>query len=106
MRLLHTKKPGLEFEEFHGEDIPSYAILSHTWYSGNQEVSYQDIRDGKGQDRLGYEEILKCKSLASSYEYFWINTCCIDKTSSAELRKPSIPYTYGMQKRLFALRIF
>jgi hypothetical protein len=85
MRFLHTKKSGLEFEEFYGEDIPSYAILSRTWYSDNREVSYQDIRDGKGQDRLGYEEILKCKSLASSYEYFWINTCCIDKKLSAEL---------------------
>ena len=35
----------------------------------------------------GYKKIKACCALAAScsYEYVWIDTCCIDKTSSAEL---------------------
>lgn len=40
MRLINTDT--LEFEEFEGEDIPKYAILSHTW--GSDEVSFGDFQ--------------------------------------------------------------
>lgn len=36
MRLLDTK--GLRVLEFNNDDVPSYAILSHTW--GDEEVTY------------------------------------------------------------------
>lgn len=105
MRLLHTRKPGLEFEEFQGENIPSYAILSHTWYSDDQEVSYQDVCDGIGQDRRGYRKILECKALASDYDFFWVDTCCIDKTSSVELAE-SINSMYSWYEKAAACYVY
>jgi hypothetical protein len=83
MRLLHTEK--LTFQEFIGDQIPQYAILSHRW--GDAEVSYQDYRENKTTSGPGYSKILEFCKLAQSrgHEWAWIDTCCIDKTSSAEL---------------------
>jgi len=33
----------LSLEPFYGDDIPSYAILSHTW--GAEEVSFQEFAE-------------------------------------------------------------
>jgi hypothetical protein len=83
MRLLHTEK--LCFEEFFDSRIPRYAILSHRWEDA--EVSFQDFEGGKKKDGAGYRKILNCCILAKSegYDWVWIDTCCIDKKSSAEL---------------------
>ncbi|EEU35642.1 uncharacterized protein NECHADRAFT_52327, partial [Fusarium vanettenii 77-13-4] len=85
MRLINTKT--LQLEEFNEINRPRYAILSHTW--GDQEVTFQDMQNDSGQHLLkaGYQKILQtCKvTLESNLEYAWIDTCCIDKTSSAEL---------------------
>lgn len=83
MRLLHTKK--LSLEEFFDSKIPKYAILSHRWE--DDEVSLQDFEEGKKRDGAGFSKILRCCSLARSegYEWVWIDTCCIDKKSSADL---------------------
>jgi len=83
MRLL--KASTLEFEEFLGNSIPSYAILSHTW--SEEEVTLKDFELGREKSKIGYQKILKTceKTLADDLEYAWIDTCCIDKSSSAEL---------------------
>lgn len=83
MRLLHTIK--LCFEEFFESSIPVYAILSHRWEEA--EVSFQDFEQDKKKQGAGYLKILNCCALAKSqgYEWVWIDTCCIDKKSSAEL---------------------
>ncbi|KAH8588753.1 heterokaryon incompatibility protein-domain-containing protein, partial [Bisporella sp. PMI_857] len=86
MRLLHTKR--LELQEFGGKEVPHYAILSHTW--GKGEVTLQDIKDlktNRAMKLLGYEKVSMACSVAAAnrFEYIWIDTCCIDKTSSAEL---------------------
>ncbi|KAK4225317.1 vegetative incompatibility protein HET-E-1 [Podospora fimiseda] len=86
MRLLNIQT--LEFEEFFGEagnGIPPYAILSHTW--GDDEVSYKDHVQGRNSTKTGYDKIRGCAKLAEAegFRYFWIDTCCIDKSSSAEL---------------------
>mgnify|MGYP001940481588 CR=1 FL=1 len=83
MRLINTHT-GL-FEEFIGRQIPKYAILSHTWEE--EEVSYQDYISGACQHRKGYSKIRKTLDLAneSDIQYAWVDTCCIDKSSSAEL---------------------
>ena len=83
MRLLHTST--LTLHEFFGDEIPSYAILSHTW--GDEEVTLQDLEKGQSKSRAGYAKITGCCALALSngWEWLWIDTCCIDKTSSAEL---------------------
>jgi hypothetical protein len=86
MRLLHSET--FEFTEFHGDNIPPYAILSHTWASDpGHEVSFQEMRDGTGTTKPGYQKIKMCGEIAKSNKlsYFWVDTCAIDKTSSAEL---------------------
>lgn len=131
MRLINLKT--LALEEFFGDSIPRYAILSHTWEA--EEISFQDynwiinhdqeLKDGiidefppKQRARLqekceslkkrtGYSKIQRFVSLARGYHegvvdlesryareirrsippvgYVWVDTCCINKESSAEL---------------------
>lgn len=89
MRLLQLKgNDELHLVEFGGTDVPPYAILSHTWGVDDSEVTYQDIIDGTGKKKAGYKKILFCGREAAKYKrlrYFWVDTCCINKTSSAEL---------------------
>ncbi|KAK0622024.1 heterokaryon incompatibility protein-domain-containing protein, partial [Bombardia bombarda] len=82
-------------KEFMGHQIPPYAILSHTW--GSNEVIYQDMllrRDSDAHDvnsetKEGFLKVLgTCKLLKDHYaplDWAWVDTCCIDKSSSAEL---------------------
>ena len=86
MRLL--KASTIELHEFVGERVPEYAILSHRW--GEKEVSMQELRimmPGAAHNSEGYRKIERACALAEQYGlgYIWIDTCCIDKTSSAEL---------------------
>ena len=86
MRLLRCET--FEFAVFDGENIPPYAILSHTWVrDSSQEVSFEDMRDGTGTLKSGYQKIRECGGMASNdnLNYFWVDTCCINKSSSAEL---------------------
>ncbi|RSL66574.1 hypothetical protein CEP54_003738 [Fusarium duplospermum] len=84
MRLINVKT--MELEEFFGDQIPKYAILSHTW--GKGEVTFQDWKDvNLASQKAGYTKILgACQQTRKhSLEYLWVDTNCIDKTSSAEL---------------------
>ena len=79
MRLLNTRTK--QFEEFFDE-IPPYAILSHTW--GSNELTF------KHTEQNGYvpsQKIDGCceRALRDGLRYVWVDTCCIDKSSSAEL---------------------
>jgi Cdc6-like AAA superfamily ATPase len=89
MRLLHFNDDGKpSLVEFVGTNSPPpYAILSHTWGSDDQEVTYQDVRGGTGEHKGGWQKLLFCRDQAklNGLEYSWIDTCCIDKTNSAEL---------------------
>lgn len=82
MRLLNTLT--LELEEFSGS-IPAYAILSHTW--GQWEFSFNDFQEGAARSKLGFAKIEAFCAVAASagFTYGWVDTCCIDKSSSAEL---------------------
>jgi Heterokaryon incompatibility protein (HET) len=83
MRLLNSTT--LKLHEFIGSQIPPYAILSHTW--GEEEVSFQDLLAGTLVEKKGFEKVNRCCEIAAGdgFEYAWVDTCCIDKTSSAEL---------------------
>ncbi|KAE9571193.1 Vegetative incompatibility protein HET-E-1 [Colletotrichum fructicola] len=112
MRLINANT--LELEEFFDDNIPRYAILSHTW--GQEEVSFQDLcwlhdyeknqmtyasvealipQIGQNMEhkatairqRAGFDKIVKSALIAIAWDiqYVWLDTCCIDKTSSAEL---------------------
>ncbi|PYH58326.1 uncharacterized protein BO96DRAFT_432262 [Aspergillus niger CBS 101883] len=88
MRLLNTQvsdRGKFAIQEFTDYELPPYAILSHTW--SKEEVTYQEINAAGAKKKSGYDKITQCCSVAraSGYEYVWIDTCCIDKTSSAEL---------------------
>ncbi|KAF2250302.1 HET-domain-containing protein [Trematosphaeria pertusa] len=82
MRLLNTST--LRVEEFQAQ-IPEYVILSHTWEE--EEVTFQDVESGRAWKKKGYMKLVKCCERAASdgFTYCWLDTCCIDKTSSAEL---------------------
>ena len=95
MRLLNTRT--LELEMFPGQ-APGYAILSHTWE--DREITFDDMRSLGGKEaflsamsltvkpwKKSYEKILHSTDFARArgFDYIWIDTCCIDKSSSAEL---------------------
>lgn len=102
MRLLHIET--LRLHTFYGNDIPPYAILSHTWLRDEEEVTFDDIQsiqaDGAialdmaaaGQHhlwtrKLGFKkmEYLCNQADTDGYQYVWIDTCCIQQSNSTEL---------------------
>lgn len=85
MWLLNTRT--LKLENFVGDkDVPAYAVLSHCWGKPSEELSFGDVI---GQDgyRAGYHKVVNfCqKAKKRRFRYVWVDTCCIDKKSSAEL---------------------
>ena len=73
--------------EYDEEEVPHYAILSHTWGANDEEVTYKDFTEDTGGGKAGWEKIEFCRKQAAidNLQHFWIDTCCIDKASSAEL---------------------
>ena len=86
MRLLNTKD--LSLANFSPDRLPPYAILSHTW--GEEEVLYEDVKDGNSyKTKAAFAKLQNAcqQAKADEIEYIWIDTCCIDKRSSAELQE-------------------
>jgi hypothetical protein len=81
-------------EDLIGDKIHPYAILSHTWKEG-QEVTLADLKEldkAQGMDdqsKEGYHKLRFCAKQAKrdGLDYFWVDTCCIDKSNSAELQE-------------------
>ena len=80
--------------DFGDDEGTEYAILSHRW--GRKEVSYDEMVEltkmaAEERDEIrqhdGYRKILQSCEQAQKdgYEWLWVDTCCIDKRSSAEL---------------------
>ncbi|KAI0436213.1 HET-domain-containing protein [Xylaria telfairii] len=87
MWLLNTHSQELE-EFISHKHAPPYVILSHTW--GKEEVSFREWRKGCREDvgkKEGFSKIIRCckEAATNGFEWVWIDTCCIDKRSSAEL---------------------
>ncbi|KIW99047.1 uncharacterized protein Z519_00710 [Cladophialophora bantiana CBS 173.52] len=86
MRLLNART--LQFLEIDDpRTVPKYAILSHTWT--DKEVVFSDL---KSSPQLAHQrpEFAKVKftaqqALDDGLDYIWVDTCNIDKSSSAEL---------------------
>jgi hypothetical protein len=86
IRLLQRKPDGeIVFREPTSGDVPAYAILSHTWRK--EEISFQDAEAGTGKGKAGWEKIQFCakQAAADGLQYFWVDTCCIDKKNAVEL---------------------
>lgn len=89
MRLLNVKTR--KFEEFLGDNVPPYAILSHRWV--DSEVTFQDINSSrlsawrKTWSKSWPPKLEGCRlqAITDNLSYIWIDTCCIDKTNSVEL---------------------
>ena len=74
MRLLRCDDLG--FEEADGQNIPLYAILSHTWYLDHQEITYQVMCNRPDKQKLGYLKNSGYGRIAKAngYNYFWVGT--------------------------------
>lgn len=86
MWLLDTKTMKISQRN---DDIVQYAILSHRWGTTEEEVSFTDIQNTiVARRKKGYKKIKWCckQALKDGYSYAWVDTCCIDKSSSAELQ--------------------
>ncbi|KAK1579659.1 heterokaryon incompatibility protein-domain-containing protein [Colletotrichum navitas] len=83
MRLLNANT--LQLREFYDQDVPAYAILSHTWE--DEELTLQDLTNPASATKEGFSKVrARCaQAVRDGYEWVWVDTCCIDKTSSAEL---------------------
>ncbi|KAI3321797.1 HET-domain-containing protein [Xylariaceae sp. AK1471] len=87
MRLLNVKTFKLE-DSLSIKKRKKYAILSHTWLE--EEVLFNHIEnlERSALEKLkGFTKVKDscARAQADGYEYIWIDTCCIDKSSSAEL---------------------
>lgn len=100
MRLISTNPERMVLKEFIGSDVPPYAILSHCWGAVEDEVTFQQFQTGQNHNSSGYRKITQCCKIAKSQglEWAWVDTCCIDKTSSAELSE-SINSMYAWYAR-------
>ena len=91
MRLLERSSAS-EFtltEDFVDDnEVPPYAILSHTWVEG-EEVTFEALTNNTGKHKLGYEKIRFCGEQArrDGLRYFWVDTCCINKANFTELSR-------------------
>jgi hypothetical protein len=88
MRLLELKGPGeFSLTKDFIDNIPRYAILSHTWGEDDEEVTFNDLVTGAGKSKTGYRKIQFCGEQAArdSLQYFWVDTCCINKPNNTEL---------------------
>ena len=100
MHLLNTWTR--KTQEFLPGRIPPYVILSHRWE--DEEVSYKDLTQPK-EDLSKLKGWTKLDSFCSSaekdgWEWVWMDTCCIDKSSSAELSEAiNSMYQWYMEAR-------
>jgi len=84
MWLINTTT--LRLQGFTTPSKRKYAILSHMWE--DEEVSFQAFADlGNAGKLKGFAKIERTCEEAKSrgLEFAWVDTCCIDKSSSAEL---------------------
>lgn len=105
-------------------NLPYFAVLSHTWGRPEDDSTFQDLDiDRRGwykchceshKDTLGLDKPSKAvawskamgachQALALGYGYVWIDTFCIDKSSSAELQEVinSMFRWYGLARACF-----
>jgi hypothetical protein len=88
MRLLQLENSGdFSLTEDYTEHVPPYAILSHTWGKDIEEVTFDDFRAGSYTGKAGYRKIQFCGEQAArdGLQYFWVDSCCINKSNHAEL---------------------
>jgi Heterokaryon incompatibility protein (HET) len=90
LKVLPNGEVGLT-QDFCDNAIPSYVIVSHVWGAGldSEEVTFQDMVEGTGRDKAGFKKIQFCRNqvVKDGFKYFWMDTACINKSSSTELQE-------------------
>jgi hypothetical protein len=89
MRFLYYREDGelsVTDDMVDADATRPYAILSHTWGKEEEEVSFEDLAKNSGKDKAGYKKIQLCGEQAErdGLQYFWVDTCCINKANKAE----------------------
>ncbi|KAJ2983153.1 hypothetical protein NUW58_g6296 [Xylaria curta] len=96
MRLLQRQDDGsLTLTTFSDDNIPPYGMLSHTWGEEDEEVTFREITEGVTlqkydyKQKKGYKKIDFCANAAAddNLQHFWVDSCCIDKSSYPELQE-------------------
>ncbi|KAF8837291.1 HET-domain-containing protein [Paxillus ammoniavirescens] len=84
-RARSSWQPAESLKDF-VRSIVRYAILSHRWFDVG-EPTFQQFSNDIGGSGPGYQKLMMFCDKAREYgcEFVWSDTCCIDKTSSAEL---------------------
>ncbi|KAF7511882.1 hypothetical protein GJ744_003115 [Endocarpon pusillum] len=109
MRLLQADENG----EFSLTDdlinnIPPYAILSHTWGEDHEEVSFIDLTRGPRRTKAGYKKLrfLHSRLHATAYDTFgWIHAASTKRTTLS-FQKPSLRCIVGTAERRNAMHTF
>lgn len=71
------------------DEIPPYAILSHTWSEeASEEVTFRNMEDGTWRSKPGSAKIKFCseQAMRDGLEYAWVDTCCINKSTMDEVQ--------------------
>lgn len=69
------------------DNIPVYAILSHTRGADEDDVTFNDIHSGSGTSKDGDTKTQACGQQArkNGLRYLWVDICCIYKANHTEL---------------------
>ena len=93
MRLLNTRSYELS-RLFVPNEVPDYVILSHRW--SDEEVTFTAMKvdpisnpESGLRSKKGFQKIRGAceQACRDGYSWIWIDNCCIDKSSSAELQE-------------------
>ncbi|KAK3385678.1 heterokaryon incompatibility protein-domain-containing protein [Podospora didyma] len=105
MRLINVQT--LQLVECLPISQPPYAILSHTW--SDEELLFRDLVTSSPhrEERAGWQKVVAACKLASrdGLRYLWIDTCCIDRSSSSELSE-AINSMYSWYKEAAVCYVF
>ena len=111
MWLLYRGSDGeLALEKFHSKDVPKYAILSHRWLPEDEEPQFHHLHPRPAtpetKRKAGYAKLEFCVSEATrdGFGYSWVDTVCINKSSSSELNEAIVSMFrwYGESAKCYA----
>lgn len=95
MHLLKlSDQGGLSLTECPSDQPPPHAILLHTWGADADELTFDEIKTGSAAStsKKGYAKVRFCgeQAMRDGLEYFWVDSCCINKSNNAELSEAII----------------
>ncbi|CVL04069.1 uncharacterized protein FMAN_14837 [Fusarium mangiferae] len=97
MRFLNVKT--LKLHSFDDASAyPPYAILSHCWYSSEQELTFKDFEDlSQHTSKPGYSKIISAchAAITQGYEWLWVDNVCINGEDAVE-KEETMKILYSM----------